>query len=92
MGILSPRNSGREVAHPTAERATWIVAPHLGRLLPLALDVAEDDLEATTYSVATGGLSQRQIGAVVFERPIPGPSLRSLLRILGAMLRPKPEA
>lgn len=92
MGILSPRNSGREVAHPTAERATWIVAPHLGRLLPLALDVAEDDLEATTYSVATGGLSQRQIGAVVFERRVPGPLLRSLSRILSALLRPKPEA
>ncbi len=87
MGILSPRNSGRSGAYPTAGRATWIVAPHFGRLLPLALDVAGDDLEATTYSVATGGLSQRQIGAVVFERPIPGPSLRSFLRFLSAMLK-----
>ncbi|MCT8330061.1 hypothetical protein [Albidovulum sediminis] len=68
-------------------RASWVVAPHLGRLHPLALDVAQDELEATTYSVAAGGLSQRQIGAVVFERPIPGPSIRSFLRLLSAMLK-----
>jgi hypothetical protein len=65
------------------------VAPHLGRLLPLALDVAEDDLEATTYSVATGGLSQRQIGAVVFERPTFGPSIRSFLRSVCTILKPE---
>lgn len=89
MGILSLRSNGRAGGHPAVGRASWVVAPHLGRLHPLALDVAQDELEATTYSVATGGLSQRQIGAVVFERPTFGPSIRSFLRSVCTMLKPE---
>lgn len=42
-------------------RMFWVVPPQAGRLVPLALCIAERDNDATLYSVASGGLSQRQI-------------------------------
>lgn len=62
MGILSPKASvqpDRGVPGPLP-----VMGPWSGRITPLALDLAEDRGDTTLFSVAAGGLSQRQIDAL----------------------------
>ena len=74
-------------------RTSWVIVPQCGRLMALALDAAEDRLDATSYSVATGGLSQGQIDATHLRTKIDALSFGSLLRLGGRLFRrPTPEA
>jgi len=40
------------------------VPPQCGRLMPLAVDLVEEDLDASLLSVTTGGLGKAQIDAI----------------------------
>lgn len=51
----------RECHMRVSRPSCGVVVPICGRLMPLAVDEAGGGLEATLLSVATGGLSQRQI-------------------------------
>lgn len=49
----------------------WSVSPLGGRLTPLAIDRARQRHDATLYSVAMGGMTQKQIDAVWTDWPTP---------------------
>lgn len=69
----------RKPKNGVQERTSWMIVPQCGRLMPLALD-------ATMYSVATSGLSQRQIDATPLEMPVSGFSFRKLVQRARALL------
>lgn len=59
-------------------RTRWVIPPLAGRLVPLAVSAAENDVDATLYAVTTGGLSQRQID----DTRLPAENYLSLLTAL----------
>ena len=60
MGMYRGNKAGSDDAGLL--RARWVIPPQVGRLVPLALQTAEREPDATLHAVTTGGLSQKQTG------------------------------
>ncbi len=68
-------------------RTFFVIPPQVGRLVPLALCAAENEVDATLCAVTTGGLSQRQIDETTLSGTIDGPFFAALLNFSRALLR-----
>jgi hypothetical protein len=68
-------------------RALLVIPPQVGRLVPLALCAAENQVDATVYAVTTGGLNQRQIDETTLGEATYGPLFAALLNFPRALLR-----
>ncbi|OYX45099.1 MAG: hypothetical protein B7Z02_02325 [Rhodobacterales bacterium 32-67-9] len=64
-----------------------MIPPLAGRLVPLAVSAAGNDVDATLYAVTTGGLSQRQIDDTRLRAGNYLPLLTALLTLPRALLR-----
>ena len=66
---MTPRTAS-EPAKQAQRRAVPTAIGSCGRIMPLAFDEAAERLDAAVFSVATGGLSRRQISeAPIFLSP-----------------------